>query len=129
MRVVSACVVLLHVQLIVGGWYTHKHTRHHIETKHTITPLLCNLFGQVAGPSRRVNDLVIEDGEVERQTQSDRMGRLHFRLGNIEGLLIGFLRVLDDRCAFHKRTQNYRKEYRRGHALERAFRTGAHEKD
>lgn len=48
------------------------------------------LFGEVAGAVGRVQDLVVEDGEVERQTQADRVGRGQLRLGDVGGALRGF---------------------------------------
>lgn len=57
-----------------------------------------NLFGQVTGPRRGVDNLVIKDGEVEREAEPDGVCGLHFGLSDVEGLLVGFLRVLDDGC-------------------------------
>ena len=51
----------------------------------------------MTGARRRIYDLVVEDREVEREAEPDRMGRLHLRLGDVERLLVGLLRVLDDR--------------------------------
>lgn len=82
----------------------NAHTVIQVNTQQKTTRLY-NLLCQVTGAGRRINDLVIEDGEVERQTETDRMRRLHFRLGNVEGLLIRFLRVLDHRCAQSDATQ------------------------
>ena len=42
----------------------------------------------------RVEDLVIEDGEVERQTQADGMRGLHLGLSDLEGFLVGLLRIV-----------------------------------
>lgn len=50
----------------------------------------------MARPRRRVDNLVIEYGKVERETQPDGMSRLHFGLGDVERLLVGLLRVLHD---------------------------------
>ena len=46
-----------------------------------------SLLGQVASPVRRVQDLVIEDGEVQGKTQADRVGRSELSLGNIGSVL------------------------------------------
>ena len=56
------------------------------------------LLGQLARLLRRVQDLVVEDGEVERQTEPDRVRRLHLALADLERVLVRFLGVLDDRC-------------------------------
>lgn len=42
----------------------------------------------------RVEDFVVKDGEVEGEAQPDWVRRLHFLLADVEGLLIGLLRVL-----------------------------------
>jgi len=41
----------------------------------------------VAGTVRRVEDLVVEDGEVQGKTQADRVGGGEIGLGNIGGVL------------------------------------------
>lgn len=57
-----------------------------------------NLFGQLAGFVGRVQDLVVEDGEVQRQTQPDGMCRLHLALADLEGILVRSLRVIHHGC-------------------------------
>lgn len=52
----------------------------------------------MARARRGVDNLVIKDREVEREAESDGVGGLHFGLSNVEGFLVGLLRVLDDRC-------------------------------
>ena len=53
-----------------------------------------NLLSQVTGAVRRVEDLVVEDREVERQAQPDGVGGLHLGLGNVERVLVCLLRLL-----------------------------------
>ena len=47
-----------------------------------------NLLCQVASSVGRIEDFVIKYGKVERQSEPDRVGGLHFGLGNIVRLLI-----------------------------------------
>ena len=54
------------------------------------------LLGQLASLLGRVQDLVVEHREVEGQTQPDGVGGLHLLLGDLEGLLVGLLRLLED---------------------------------
>ena len=54
------------------------------------------LLGQLTGLLGRVEDLVVEDGEVERESEPDGVGRLHLALGDLERLLVRLLRVLQD---------------------------------
>lgn len=57
--------------------------------------LLCtHQLSQSAGLLRRVEDFVVEDGEVEGQAQPDGVCWLHVLLADVEGLLVGLLRVL-----------------------------------
>ena len=48
---------------------------------------MTHLLGELAGLLWRVEDLVVEDGEVEREAEPDGVGGLHLALGNLEGLL------------------------------------------
>jgi hypothetical protein len=45
------------------------------------------LLGQMAGTVRRVEDLVVEDGEVQGETKTDGMRRGELGLSNIGGVL------------------------------------------
>lgn len=45
-------------------------------------------FGQVAGLGGRVDNLVVEDGEVERQAQADGMSGLHVAVADFQGRLV-----------------------------------------
>jgi hypothetical protein len=49
--------------------------------------VLTHRFSELTSLFGRVEDLVVEDGEVEGKTQTDGMGGLHFRLGDFESLL------------------------------------------
>lgn len=60
--------------------------------------LFTHLLGQRAGLLRRVEDFVVEDGEVEGQAQSDGVCWLHVLLADVEGFLVGLLRVLHRVC-------------------------------
>ena len=46
------------------------------------------LLGKVASTVGRVQDLVVENGEVEGETKTDGVGRGEISLGNIGGVLI-----------------------------------------
>lgn len=61
-----------------------------------------HLFRQLTGLVGRVEDLVVEDGKVEGQTQSDWMCGLHFALADLERILVGRLRVIDDGYSRHR---------------------------
>lgn len=52
------------------------------------------LFGEVAGLVGRVQDLIVEDGEVQGKTKSDRVGWGKISLGNLSGGLIGLERLV-----------------------------------
>lgn len=45
------------------------------------------LLGKVASTVGRVQDLVVEDGEVQRKTQADGVGRGELSLGDVGGIL------------------------------------------
>ena len=49
------------------------------------------LFGQLTRLVRAVEDLVVEHGEVESQTQSDGVGGLHFGLADLKSVLVSLL--------------------------------------
>ena len=55
---------------------------------------LCYLLGQLAGFVGTVEDLIIEYGEVESQSQSDGMGWLHLGFADLESVLVSFLRII-----------------------------------
>lgn len=48
-------------------------------------------LGQFAGLLRRVEDLVVENGEVESQAQADGVGGLHLCLADVKRILVGVL--------------------------------------
>lgn len=47
-----------------------------------------SLFGQMAGLIRRIQDLVVENGEVKRKAKTDWVGRSKVGLGNFGGILV-----------------------------------------
>lgn len=61
-------------------------------TLHTSNGVIESKLGQVASLVGRVEDLVVEDGEVESQTQTDGVGRSQVGLGNLGGSLVGLER-------------------------------------
>lgn len=65
-----------------------------------------HLLGQSAGLLRRVEDFVVEDGEVEGQAEPDGVRRRHFLLADVEGLLVGLLRVVHRVFKTHNCHQN-----------------------
>ena len=56
-------------------------------------------LGELASLLGRVEDLIVEDGEVERQTEADGMRRLHLGFRNFKGLLISLLRIVQHGCS------------------------------
>lgn len=60
---------------------------------------ISHLFGELAGLFGRVEDFVVEDGEVERESEPDGVRGLHLGLGDLEGLLVGLLGVLEHSSA------------------------------
>ena len=60
---------------------------------------IADLLGKLAGLVGGVEDLVVEDGEVERQTEADGMRRLHLGFRNFKGLLISLLRIVQHGCS------------------------------
>lgn len=52
------------------------------------------LLGKMTSTIRRVENLVVEDGEVECQTQSDRVSWWQFSDSNIRGVLVCLERLL-----------------------------------
>lgn len=67
--------------------------------------MFAHLLGQRAGLLGRVEDFVVEDGEVEGQAQPDGVCWLHVLLADVEGLLVGLLRVLHRVCTTKKQQQ------------------------
>lgn len=54
---------------------------------------ITNLLGQSAGFFRGVENLVVEDREVERQTQPNRVCGLHLRRADVQCFLVRPLRL------------------------------------
>ena len=57
---------------------------------------IADLLGQLAGLVGGVEDLVVEDGEVEGEAQPDGVGGLHLTFADLEGVLVGLLRVVNN---------------------------------
>lgn len=53
----------------------------------------------MTGTCWRIDNLVVEHREVERQAQANGMCRLHLALADVECLLVRLLRVLNYRCS------------------------------
>ena len=56
------------------------------------------LLGKVARAVGRVENLIVEDAEVERETEADRVGRCEIGLGNVRGLLVRVVSRLGGTC-------------------------------
>lgn len=57
-----------------------------------------NRFGQLTGFLWRVEDFIVEDWEVERQSQPDGVGGLHLWLADVVSVLISLLGVIHYSC-------------------------------
>ena len=57
------------------------------------------LLGEVAGTVGRVEDLVVEDGEVEGETETDGVSGSELGLGNVGGVLQNSLDIFSQSCA------------------------------
>ena len=53
----------------------------------------------MAGTVGRVEDLVVEDGEVEGETETDGVGGSELGLGNVGGVLQNLLDFVSQYCA------------------------------
>lgn len=53
----------------------------------------------MTGLVRVVEDFIVEDGEVERQTKPDRVCWLHLPFANVKSLLVRLLGVLHCICS------------------------------
>ena len=53
--------------------------------------MIADLLGKLARLVGGVEDLVVEDREVESQTESDRVSRLHLALADLESVLVRLL--------------------------------------
>jgi hypothetical protein len=49
-----------------------------------------SLLGKVAGLIGSIEDLVVEDGEVQGESETDGVGRRELGLSNLGGSLVGF---------------------------------------
>ena len=64
------------------------------EMQLTSNGIVKGLLGKMASLIRRVEDLVVEDGEVQGQAQPDRVSRGQVGLGDLGGVLVGLERLL-----------------------------------
>ena len=56
-------------------------------TSHTSNGIIESLLGQMASLIGGVEDLVVEDGEVQRETETDGVGGCELGLGDVGGSL------------------------------------------
>ena len=63
-------------------------------TKHTRNRIIERLLGEVASLVGGVQDLVVEDGEVESETEADRVRGRQFGLCNLGGGLVRIQRLV-----------------------------------
>jgi hypothetical protein len=61
---------------------------------HTSNGVIKGLLGKMAGLVRRAEDLVVENGEVQGETQADRVRRRQLSLGNLGGGLVSLERLV-----------------------------------
>lgn len=66
-----------------------------------------HLLGQSAGLLGRVEDFIVEDGEVEGQAQADGVCWLHVLLADVKSVLVGLLRVLHSVCNAQKQPRHH----------------------
>lgn len=52
------------------------------------------LLGKLTSFVGRIENLVVEDGEVESKTKTDRVRGLHLALGNVKRFLVSVLRLI-----------------------------------
>ena len=70
----------------------NKHLRK--DSKHTSDGIVKGLLREVARLIRRVEDLVVEHGEVQSETKADRVGRGQLGCGNLARGLVGLERLV-----------------------------------
>ena len=56
-----------------------------------VARMIADLLGKLARLVGGVEDLVVEDREVESQTESDRVSRLHLALADLKSVLVRLL--------------------------------------
>ena len=79
---------LVNCLLVMGSqWESERHPS-------ALPSPLCYLLGQLAGFVGTVEDLIIEYGEVECESQSDGMGGLHLGFADLKSVLVSFLRII-----------------------------------
>ena len=52
-------------------------------------------FCQLASLFGRIENFIVEDRKIERESQPNWMGRLHFGLADVVSVLVSFLRIID----------------------------------
>ena len=65
---------------------------HFVYRKHqvlTSNGIVKCLFGEMAGLVRRVENLIVEDGKVQGETEADWMGRSEIRSGDLSSSFVG----------------------------------------
>lgn len=62
----------------------------------TCVVLWIYIFGQLTGLIRWVEDLIVENGEIEGETETDWVCGLHFFFADVKGFLVGSLWVFND---------------------------------
>ena len=71
-----------------------EETMHKTREEEAFWLQLANLLGQMTSPIGRIQDLVVENGKVEGQTQPDRVCWLHLGAGHFKRFLVRSLRVV-----------------------------------
>lgn len=67
---------------------------HTEDTAHTSNGIIESKLGKVASLVGRVEDLIVEDGEVKSQAQTDGVGRGEVGLSDLRGALVGLERSI-----------------------------------
>jgi len=67
---------------------------HTENTVHTSNGIIESELGKMASLVGRVEDLIVEDGEVKCQTQTDGVGRGEVSLSDLSGALVGLERSI-----------------------------------
>ena len=55
-------------------------------------------FCQLASLFGRIENFIVEDRKIERESQPNWVGRLHFGLADVVSVLVSFLRIIDHFC-------------------------------
>lgn len=68
--------------------YNIRLVAHQSVSLRTRNRIVEGLLGQVAGLVRRAENLIVKDGEVQRETQTDRVRWRQVSHGNVAGCLV-----------------------------------------